>query len=279
MKKILLLIAAFALLGTIVSCSSDDEPKRGDGVFVVNTPMVNHIYNTKTNEVIGLGNTHNKLVFDTAKHTGSLELNYNDGSDHTLSLQDLVATPKRQGFYELRSPSYAQFRGYVDLNEGSMRYIYTSADGIRVISTIREVFFYKTHNNISYDDTTTATDMDNVYYRFTITPGMENAVVKIGDIVHAKDLKSFISITAMSVPYTLTANGYELAGENIATTARYVVTLDSTFTHDRSTTDYPFKIFHATVDLLNDYLEAEYMMGSSATVVASGSTYPDYTSY
>jgi len=280
MKKLLLLIAAFALLGAVVSCGNDDEPvRRGDGVFTVNTAMVNHVYNTKTGEVIGLGNTHNKLVIDTAKHTATLQVGYNDGSDHTLEFNDLTAMPKRLGFYELRSASNPQFSGYVDFNESSMRYIYTTADGIRVVSTINEVFFLKTNNSIAYDDTTTTTQMENVMYQFTITPGMEKALVKVMGIVHAKDLKYINTITAMSVPYTITANGYSLIGENIPTTAQYVATIDSTFTHFRTTTDYPFKTFNANVDLVNDHLDATFMMGSSATVIATGRTYPDYTGY
>ena len=279
MKKILLLIAAIAMLSVVVSCSDNDEPKRGDGVFTVNTPMINHMYNTVTGEVLGLSNTYNKLTIDTGKHTAALELVYNDGSEHTLILKDLTAKAKRPRFYELGSPSYAQFSGYVDFNEGSMRYIYTTENGLRVISTNADVFFLKTNNIISYDDSTTATDMSNVMYVFTFTPRMDNAVVKVLDIVHAKDLKRFNSITAMNVPYTVTPNGYVLSGQNIPTTARYIATFDSTYTTEKSTTDYPFKTFNATVDLMNDYLDAVFMMGSSATVVATGRTYPDYTSY
>ncbi len=279
MKKILLLLAAIAMLCVAVSCSDDDEPKRGNGVFTVNTPMINHMYNTVTGEVLGLSNTHNKLTIDTGKHTASLELVYNNGSEQKMILKDVTAKPKRLGFYELSSPSNAQFRGYVDFNESSMRYFYTTESGLRVISTTPEVFFLKTHNIISYDDTTTSTDMSNVMYEFTITPGMDNAVVKVMGITHAKDVKYFNSITAMNVPYTITPNGYVLSGQNIPTTARYISTIDSTLNTIKTTTDYPFKTFNATVDLINDYLDAVYMMGSSATVVATGSTYPDYTSY
>ena len=56
MKKIFLLIAMAGALMIAVSCSDDDEPKRGNGVFTVNTPMINHMYNTITGEVLGLSN-------------------------------------------------------------------------------------------------------------------------------------------------------------------------------------------------------------------------------
>ena len=46
MKKIFLLIAMAGALMLAVSCGSDDEPKRGDGVFTVNALMVNHMDNT-----------------------------------------------------------------------------------------------------------------------------------------------------------------------------------------------------------------------------------------
>ena len=279
MKKILLLIVAFAMLSVVVSCGDDDDFKRGDGVFTVNTLMINHMFNTNTNEVIGLDKAYNKLVLDTVKHTATLELGYNDGSDQPMKINDITASPKRLGFYELRSASNSQFRGYVDFNEGAMRYIYTTAKGTRVISTNGEVFFLKTNNTIAYDDTTQSTQMENVIYTFTVSPGMDNAIVKVMDIVHAKDFKSFKSITAMSVPYAITANGFHFSGENIPTTARYVVTIDSTLARDRTTTEYPFKTFDADVDLVNDYLDAVYMIGSSATVTATGRTYPDYTSY
>ncbi len=279
MKKIFLLIAMAGALMIAVSCSDDDEPKRGNGVFTVNTPMINHMYNTITGEVLGLSNTHNKLTIDTVKHTASLELVYNDGTEHTLVLKDLTARAKRLGFYELSSPSYAQFSGYVDFNESSMRYRYTTESGLRIISTIPEVFFLKTNNHISYDDTITSTDMENVMYQFTVTPGMENAVVKVMGIAHAKDLKYFNIITAVSVPYTITADGYVFSGQNIPTTAKYISTIDSTMTTIKTTSDYPFQTFNATVDLMNEYLDAVYMMGEHATVTATGRTYPDYTAY
>jgi hypothetical protein len=279
MKKIFLLIAMAGALMIAVSCSDDDEPKRGNGVFTVNTPMINHMYNTITGEVLGLSNTHNKLTIDTVKHTASLELVYNDGTEHTLVLKDLTARPKRLGFYELSSPSYAQFSGYVDFNESAMRYRYTTESGLRIISTIPEVFFLKTNNHISYDDTTTSTDMENVMYQFTVTPGMENAVVKVMGIAHAKDVKYFNIITAVSVPYTITPDGYVFSGQNIPTTAKYISTIDSTMTTIKTTSDYPFQTFDATVDLMSDYLDAVFMMGEHATVTATGRTYPDYTVY
>ena len=280
MKKILLLIAAAGLLLGAISCSDDDEPKRGNGVFTVNTTMINHMVNSGSDAVIGISMTHNMLVLDTVKRKATLELNYNDGQgDKLLKLEDITATPKRLGFYELSSPSYKSFSGYVDFNEGSMRYRYTTTGGIRVISTIPEVFFLKTENNITYDDTTAASSTDNVMYQFAIDPASKTAIVKVMGIVHAKDVKYFNSITAASVPFTVTANGYSFSGENLKTNAIYRNYVDSTGSVVSQTDKYPFKTFNATVDLVNDHLDAYYMIGGSATVVASGKTYPDYTSY
>ena len=280
MKKILLLIATCALLMGAVSCG-DDEPNRDNGEFTVNTPMVNHIYNTLTDNIVGLAKTHNKLTIDTVKHTAMLELNYNDGGDKILKLDDLKATPKRLGFYELSSSSYNQFSGYVDFNEGSMRYRYTTADGLRVISTTPEVFFLKTQNTIEYDDTTETTVMEGTMYQFNVDPASMKAIVKVMGILHAKDWKYFINITGNSVPVTLTKNGYIIAGENIKTNATYRAHRDSTNTNVefQSTDKYPFKTFNANVDMANDHLDANFMMGNSATVTATGRTYPDYTAY
>lgn len=280
MKKILLLIATMGILMGIVSCSDDDEPKRGDGVFTVNTPMINHMVNSGSDAVIGISATHNKLILDTVKHKASIELNYNDGNgDKQLKLEDLIATPKRLGFYELSSPSYGSFSGYVDFNEGSMRYCYTTTGGTRVISTISEVFFLKTQNTVTYDDTTATSSTDNVMYQFNIEPASNTAIVKVMGIVHAKDVKYFNSITAASVPFTVTPTGYVFSGENLKTTAIYRNYVDSTGSVVSQTDKYPFKTFNATVDLANDHIDANYMIGSSATVVATGKTYPDYTSY
>ena len=110
MKKILFLVAAIAMLSIAASCDND-EPKRGDGVFTVNTSMINHMYNTLTGQVMGVSSTHNKLTLDTNKHKASLQLNYNDGSDKTLNVDDIIATPKRLGFYTLSSPTNASFSG------------------------------------------------------------------------------------------------------------------------------------------------------------------------
>ena len=106
------------------------------------------------------------------------------------------------------------------------------------------------------------------------------AVVKVMDIVHAKDVKHFYNITATSVPMTITPNGYSFSGQNINTIATYRSWTDSIGTPKTTTTDaYPFKTFSATVDLVNDTLVTNFMMGPSATVAASGRTYPNYTAY
>ena len=182
MKKILLLIAAMGVLLGAISCSDDDEPKHGDGVFTVNTPMINHIVNQNNGDVLGMSSTHNKLTIDTIKHQASVELTYNDGSgDKTLKLSGLTATATRLAFYVLKGSDNSQlknFSGYVDFNEGAIRYAYTTTDGIRVISTIADVFFLKTQNTITYLDTTKATTMENVMYQFTLNPSQQNAIVK-----------------------------------------------------------------------------------------------------
>lgn len=277
MRKLLLLIAVIALLGSVVSCSGDDEPKkRGNGVFTVNPIMINHMVNTVTGEVIGISNTRNKLTVDTGKHIATLIVNYNDGTEHTVTFDDLTATPKKLLFYELRSPSDPTFRGYADVNEGSYRFCYNTPNGIRVISTIDKVFYACTQTTIEYSDSTETTKMDNVRYQFEVDPASLTAVVKVMDIQHAKDVKYFEDITAMSVPVTVTNTGYVLSGQNLKTTAHLATTLDSTGYVHPTTTDYPFKIFNATVDLWNDHMDAHFMMGDDATVTAMGKTYADF---
>lgn len=279
MKKFLLLIAAIALLGVVVSCS-DDEPNRDGRVFTVNTPMVNHMVDISTGNVLGMRATHNKLTLDTANRKATLELNYGDGNQ-AIKLSDLTATPSRLGFYILQSPSNSLFSGYVDFNDQSMRYTYVTGDGVRVISTISDVFFLKTQNTITYDDTTKPTEMENVMYQFTLNPSQQTAIIKVMDIEHAKDLKRFVNITASNVPVTITPNGYAISGENINTTANYIAHMDSTGTSQgtKTTDKYPFKNFNANIDLVNDHLDITFKMGESATVVASGKTYPDYPAY
>lgn len=277
MKKLLLVIAVLALVCTIVSCGNDDPSNRSYGERTVSWPMVNHMYNTVSGEVIGMGNARNKLVIDIDNGTASVELTYNDGTEHVLTLTDLTATAKRLLFYELRSPSDASFYGYVDFSEGSVRYRYTTADGVRVISMTEEVFFFKTHNSIEYSDSTPVTVMENVGYQFDVDPASLTAVVKVSDINHAKDLKFFSSITGMNVPFTLTSTGFVVAGQNIKTVAYYDGAMDTTGNIHYTTTDYPFMTFNATVDLLNDHLDAHFMMGDDATVTATGKTYPDYS--
>lgn len=279
MKKFLLLIAAIALLGVVVSCS-DDEPNRDGRVFTVNTPMVNHMVDISTGNVLGMRATHNKLTLDTANRKATLELNYGDGNQ-AIKLSDLTATPSRLGFYILQSPSNSLFSGYVDFNDQSMRYTYVTGDGVRVISTISDVFFLKTQNTITYDDTTKTTEMENVMYQFTLNPSQQTAIIKVMDIEHAKDLKRFVNITASNVPVTITPNGYAISGENINTTANYIAHMDSTGTSQgtKTTDKYPFKNFNANIDLVNDQLDITFKMGESATVVASGKTYPDYPAY
>ena len=59
----------------------------------------------------------------------------------------------------------------------------------------------------------------------------------------------------------------------------FTAAVDSTGSVVSQTDKYPFKTFNATIDLAGDHIDADYMIGPSATVVASGKTYPDYTSY
>lgn len=271
-------------LMTIVSCSNDDEPKRGNGVFIVNTAMINHMVNMSNGQVLGVASTHNKLTIDTTKHTASLELHYLDGTtEKTLKLDGVKATAKRLGFYELDWNSELSFSGYVDFNEGSMRYSYGTPEGILITSTMPEIFFLKTESTITYDDTTASNKTENTMYQFTINPTSQTAIVKVMDIVHAKDVKRFINITANSVPYTVTKNGFTIAAENLTTKAEYISYVDSTNSTVSTTDKYPFRTFNATINLntyqLQDQLNANYMIGSSATVNATGRTYPDYTSY
>ncbi len=276
MKKTLLLIAMTGALLLAVSCSNDDEPKRGDGVATVIYPMINHITKDGGNTVVGIFNTQNKLVLDTVNHKATLELNYNDGQgDKQLVLEDVVATPKRLGFYELSSPTYRSFKGYADFNEQSYRYNFTTTGGLHVISMTPEVFFYKTTTTVTYDDTTKASTTGDVIYQFNITPGTQKTTILVEKIVHTKDLKSFNYITARNVPITVTPTGFTISGTNLATEAEYV-SFDFNTGHDAKKTDkYPFKTFNATIDLVNDHLDANFMMGGSATVVASGKTYTE----
>ena len=276
MKKILLMIAIVAMLGAIASCS-DDEPKRGNGVFTVNTPMINHIVNTAAGQVVGIASTHNKLTFDTVNHKGSLELNYNDGSNKTIKLDDLTGWAKRPGFYELSSPSYSQFSGYVDLNQSSIRYIYTTNNGYRIISTLSEIFFLKSENTVVYSDSTPNSSAVNVMYQFDIAPANMTATITVMDIVHVKDLKHFKNIIANNVPITLTPTGFTISANNLPTKAQYIAYDYETGSSVKDTDQYPFKTFNATVDLVNGSMTANFMIGNSATVTATGKTYADYT--
>ena len=73
----------------------------------------------------------------------------------------------------------------------------------------------------------------------------------------------------------ITANGFTINATNLKTTATYYSYVDSTGTDKATTNKYPFQTFNATVDLVNDHLDANYMISNSATVVATGKTYPD----
>ena len=283
MKKILLLIAGIGLLCAAVSCSGDDEPdvpQRGDGVFVVNTSMINHMVNISNGQVLGVSSTHNKLTIDTVNHMAWLELHYLDGNtEKTMKLDAAKAKPKRLGFYELESSSNPNFSGYVDFNEGAMRYRYQTPEGILVTSTMSEIFYLKTESTLTYDDTTATNKSENTMYQFNINATNQTATIMVMDIVHAKDLKRFINITANSVPYTVTTTGFAISGENLNTNAQYIAYVDSTGSSVATTDKYPFKTFNATIDLANDHLSADFMIGPSATVHATGKTYPDYSAY
>jgi hypothetical protein len=278
MKHIIVFSTAVLLSSFILgACSNDDEPRRGNGVFTVNTPMINHMYNTVTGQVMGVSSTHNKLVIDTVNHKATLEFTYNNGTETTVTFDDLKATETWPRFYTLTSAGDASFSGYVNFNqEATMRYRLTTADGIRIISTTPDVFFLNTKSVIEYDDTTKTSVTHNAMYQFTIDASTSKAIVEVMDIVHVKDYKSFINITGNSVPVTVTPNGYTVAGQNISTNARYVFFNDSTGEKWMETNKYPFKTFNATIDLVNDTLNATYMLGNSATVTATGRTFLNY---
>lgn len=281
MKKILFLIAATAMLSMAIASCGDDEPgRRDDGVFTVNTSMFNHIVNTGNGQVLGISATHNKLVIDTIRHTASLELTYNDGSEHTVKLDGIKATPKRLGFYAL-SGSGSQVKdltGYVDFNEGAMRYAYTTADGLRIVSMTPEVFYLKTTTTLTYDDTTKSNTVGDAMYQFDIMPGTNNCNIKVMQLTYAKEFKYFENITSNGVVFTVTPTGFTVSGTGLKTTATYRTMMDSTRHNIKTTDKYPFRTFSANVDIVNDTLVTNFTMGG-ATVVASGRTYPDYTAY
>ena len=163
--------------GAVTPLYYNDNSLMGYGIrfaapqaITANGEIMLHIVNTADGQVVGIASTHNKLTFDTVNHKGSLELNYNDGSNKTIKLDDLTGWAKRPGFYELSSPSYSQFSGYVDLNQSSIRYVYTTNDGYRIISTISEIFFLKSENTVVYNDSTPNSSAVNVMYQFDIAP-------------------------------------------------------------------------------------------------------------
>ena len=285
MKRFFLLIAGVALLATAVSCGSDDEPKPRNSVTSVNPLMINHMVNTNNGQVLGVTSVQNKLTMDTAKHTASLELHYLDGTaEKTLTLENVTAKPKRMLFYELEGTNDVNLSGYVDFNEGpSLRFVYRTPEGILVTSTMPEIFFSDTKSTIVYNDATPTSVSLTTYYQFTINPATQTAIVQVEDITHDKDLKRFINITAQTVPYTVTQDGFVIAGENLKTNATYDSFDYNTGSNTTTTDKYPFKTFNATITLnnnqLQDHLDATYMIGSNATVTATGRTYPNYTSY
>ena len=279
MKKILILIAAIGMLMGTIACG-DDEPKRGNGVFNVNTNMINHISSADGSQFIGMSTTQNRLVLDTVHHTATLELKYNDGSgDQTVSLNDITATPKGVRFYVLTAASDPTFSGYVDFGESSMRYCYTTPQGQRVVSFTPSVFFRKAHSIVTYDDTTQATTTDAAIYQFNVLPSTQRTTITVEHIVHAKDMKYFNRVTSTNVPFTPTANGFKIDATNLSTNAKYIFYNDSTGNSDKYTDKYPFAIFNADIDLVNDRLDATYKLGSSATVTVTGRTYPDFATY
>ena len=275
MKKILLLIAVAGMLLCTISCGDDDDIRPVRTKFTVNTTMFNHM--SSGNNLIGLATTQNKLEIDTVKHIASLELNYNDGQGNKqLKLDNITATPKGVNFFMLASPTDPSFKGYVDFSDGSaLRYDYTTPDGIRVISMTPDVFFRNTVSIVTYDDTTKTTTWESAVYQFTISPSTNTATVKVMDILHAKDLKRFENITSHGVPFKVTANGFTINATDLKTDAKYTAYVDSTGSSVARTNKYPFKTFNATIDLANDKLEANYMIGGSATVKATGKTYRD----
>ena len=262
------------LLLLAASCNNDDEPKRGNRVITVNYPMFNHITTDGGNTVVGISSTQNKLVLDTMSRKATLELNYNGGQ---LILDDVIATntPTDPKFYELTSPSYRSFKGYADFNQLSFRYSYTTTGGMHVISMTPEVFFLKTNTTVTYDDATPASTSEIVKYHFDISPANNTATIKVTEFLHEKDLKNFDIISAANVPITITPNGFTISGTNLPTKATYIAYDYETGSSRKDTDQYPFKTFNATIDLVNGTLDANFMVGSSATVKATGRTYKD----
>ena len=276
MKKTLLLIAMTGMLLLAASCNNDDEPKRSNSVATVTYPMFNHITADGGNTVVGIFSTQNKLVLDTATHKATLELNYSDSQgSKQLTLDDVVATstPEDPKFYDLTSPSYRSFKGYANFNQLSFCYSYTTTGGLHVISMTPEVFFLKTNTTVTYDDATPATTDEISNYIFNINAANKTATVQVTQILHAKDLKNFESITAANVPITLTPNGFTISATNLPTKGIYKAYDYETGSSVKETDQYPFKTFNATVDLVNGTMTANFMMGGSATVTATGRTY------
>jgi len=275
------LLLALALIMGMVACGDEDTPgKGGSSERTVNTTMLNHVVNNATGEVL-VATTTNKLTFDTAAHTASLELNYSDGSTvHTISAPNLTANPSRLGFYKLSMPSQnsqlTDLSGYIDFNESAMRYAYTTSSGYRVISTLKEVYYLSTNTVLTYSDSTASTTSEGTMYQFTINPTTMTATVQVMMILDAQDHKYFESITGRDVPVTATATGYTVHGTNIETTAIYRAYDSSTGSSTKTSNKYPFTTFDATLNLETETLEASYVLAGKVTAKASGQTYSKY---
>jgi len=271
MKFTQLLLLATVLLLSVTSCSNDDSPsKGGSSKRTVTTQMINHVVNNATGEVLAPAATQNKLTIDTSAHVASLELNYSIGSTSmTATADNLTAAYSRLGFYKLAlngsNSQVTALDGYVDFNEGSMKYAYTTSNGYRVISTLPEVFYLSTSTAMTYSDTTLCDTVTDAIYQFTIYPATMTATVQVMMLLHTSDLKYFENITGKNVPVTVTANGYVISGTNIATTAVYRGYDSSTGSETKTTTVYPFGSFTATLNLETDKFTADYTLNHTST--------------
>jgi len=289
MKRICSLLTAIALLTILLAaCSNDDSPsKGGDAKRTVNTTMLNHIVSTTTGEVLPPATAKNQLTIDTAAHTAALTLNYHNGNNAVaVDAPNLTAQPARLGFYNLSSTDASlSLSGYVDFNEANLKYAYTHG-GYRIVSTLSELFYLSTTTTMNYSDTTASHTVDNAIYQFEINPLTMTATVKIMELLHAQANKYFENITARNVPVTLSASGYNISGEQIATTAVYRAYDSATGSSTKTSNDYRFGALSASLSVENDtftitytidHLDGDGKVNGTASASASGHTYSNKT--
>lgn len=274
-NKLMMLLAAMALVLSFSSCNKEDDPdwKKRDVTMKVTT--LNHMWNTSTDLLVSLNETENTVVFHRADETADLKLfaHASQATPYEIKGLKLVAD-KESGRYTCHAATttdidVSDLSLTVDFNEQSVEVHYTVGKDLRVMSTMPQVFFLGNEMKQVFPKTAPLTDNRSII-QFDIDRFKDNytATMHLAPIVNIELATWFDNLIVRDIPVTVTRDGFIMEApapetvsvyRRIDSSAGTETTTDARDSHGYQR--FPVTDLKVTVNLANGTHETSFKMG------------------